>query len=168
MPSDNAVAEVPICDSLCPGGSFVYQIELRSEKPQGSGDDTALNTIALGCNNRSTGAFTGWVYGQQGIWGDWLAAVNCGSTSNPVIGANIQVEAPQAGGDDTAANAVKVQCKDGTIKTPPAATNWGTWSGMKFCPAGTAVCGLATRVEGLQGSGDDTSLNGLRLACCNF
>ena len=42
--------------------------------------------------------------------------------------------------------------------------DWGSWSGQ--CGAGEAVCGVATRVEGVQGDGDDTALNDLTLTCC--
>jgi len=33
---------------------------------------------------------------------------------------------------------------------------------------GKAACGLSTRVEPQQGSGDDTALTGAIMQCCNF
>jgi len=45
---------------------------------------------------------------------------------------------------------------------------WGGWKGMKTCPDNTYVCGLETRVEGKQGGGDDTAMNGIKMKCCKF
>ena len=45
---------------------------------------------------------------------------------------------------------------------------WGGWRGMKTCPDNTYVCGLETRVEGTQGGGDDTAMNGIKMKCCKF
>jgi hypothetical protein len=47
----------------------------------------------------------------------------------------------------------------------PAAGSWGTWYGPKFCPANQFAVGYRMRVEGNQGSGDDTSLNAVQLEC---
>jgi Vitelline membrane outer layer protein I (VOMI) len=45
---------------------------------------------------------------------------------------------------------------------------YGTWSPYAKCPTGSAVCGMQSRVEGRQGSGDDTAMNGVRLMCCTL
>jgi Vitelline membrane outer layer protein I (VOMI) len=158
------------CPTYCPAGSFAYSMRLKSEASQGSGDDTALNAISLGCYNKTTGAFTGWISDQVGPWGTWGAAMMCtGATvANPITGGALRSEAVQGSGDDTSANAASARCKDGTTIKPAAKTSWGTWSTTRVCPSGTAVCGLQTRVESSQGSGDDTALNGYQLMCCPF
>jgi hypothetical protein len=50
-------------------------------------------------------------------------------------------------------------------KFPSNATNWGGWTGWKFCPVGMYVEGANLKVEGRQGRGDDTSLNRVSLRC---
>ena len=168
-----------VCPSFCPADTFAYAIQLQSEPNQGGGggvrrsDDTALNGIALGCYNRFNGIFQGYITSTTGPWGFWLDVASCPGTHAPIVSAEMQVEASQGGGnsnDDTAANDVRAWCADGTFLDPLTYTGWGTWRGQVACPAGTAVCGMRTRVEGNQGGGnnDDTALNGASLICCRF
>jgi hypothetical protein len=158
------------CYQLCPAGSFAYGTYLRSEVSQGGGDDSALNAIQLDCYNKTTGAYTGFITSQIGPWGTWgaRAVTNPYVVGNPIIGGQMKVEGPQGLGDDTAANAVVLRALNGTNSTPPVNTSWGSWQPLRTCAAGQAVCGVNTRVEGSQGVGDDSSLNGIAFACCSF
>lgn len=45
---------------------------------------------------------------------------------------------------------------------------FGNWLPWMYCPQYTYVCGATVRIEPLQGSGDDTGMNGIRLACCSL
>merc|ERR1711892_276721 len=42
---------------------------------------------------------------------------------------------------------------------------WGDWGPKQFCQNGGYAIGFATKVEGRQGDGDDTAMNGLKLQC---
>jgi hypothetical protein len=57
---------------------------------------------------------------------------------------------------------------EGSVEVSAQEGMYGNWTGLKMCPAGTYVCGLNTRFEGDQKSGDDTALNGIRMQCCKF
>ena len=57
---------------------------------------------------------------------------------------------------------------EGSVEVSVQEGMYGAWGGLKMCPVGTYVCGLHTRFEGNQGSGDDTALNGIRMQCCKF
>ena len=80
----------------------------------------------------------------------------------------------QGSGDDTSANFVKFYCRDlgganneTLLVRPPGTGSWGTygeWS--ESCSNGTAICGLVTKIETVQGDGDDTSLNDVVFYCC--
>lgn len=158
------------CYSLCPAGSFAYAATLRSESSQGPDDDTALNAIQLDCYNRTTGAYSGFVTSGQSNWGSWRArgVTSPYDVSNPFVGGQMKVEAPVGADDDTAANNVNLVAKNGTWTTLAAATSFGSWQPVRSCAAGQAICGVSTRIEGSQGIFDDSALNGIAFACCNF
>ncbi|XP_066917196.1 coadhesin-like isoform X2 [Clytia hemisphaerica] len=44
---------------------------------------------------------------------------------------------------------------------------WGSWRSWEYCPKGTWVVRLQTRIESHQGDGDDTALNAISLRCNN-
>ena len=78
--------------------------------------------------------------------------------------------------DDTAANSMKVQCRElveGTngLNERKMGTGYGFWGTYgdwsNVCAETTAVCGIRTKVEGDRGpKRDDTGLNDLELYCC--
>jgi hypothetical protein len=159
----------PECFSWCPeaqGRSFAYSLWLRSEPSQGSNDDTGLNAVALDCYNQSDWAYRGYIESFVQFFGNWTAAAVC--DTHPIMGGEMKIESPQGGGDDTAANDLDALCANGQHLNPQTYTSWGTWRGFVGCPPGTAVCGMKTRVESKLGGGDDTALNGVQFACCNF
>ena len=63
-----------------------------------------------------------------------------------------------------------MQCKDfygsGTQTRTADGSPWGDWLATKFCPANSYVCGVNAQLESYQGSGDDSSLNGVEFFCC--
>merc|ERR1712110_374595 len=44
---------------------------------------------------------------------------------------------------------------------------WGSYGSWKYAKYGYYACGFKTRIEGDQGGGDDTGLNGVKLMTCN-
>ncbi|XP_031552354.1 vitelline membrane outer layer protein 1-like [Actinia tenebrosa] len=48
---------------------------------------------------------------------------------------------------------------------PYTYTSWGSWGHEDWCPRGTYGYGFSLKVETYQGSGDDTSLNAIKLLC---
>ena len=172
------------CDYV-PGYSitYAYIAYLQSEPAQGSSDDTALNAVKLGCAcwegancssslpHFTSGGFNPLFHwtntnptSSTSPWGTYGWATMC--NSGYATGAKMQIEPSQGSNDDTGANDVSLMDASGTFMTSQVNTHWGNWTSPVACPAGTAICGLRTRVEGRQGSGDDTALNGVQFACC--
>jgi pimeloyl-ACP methyl ester carboxylesterase len=148
----------------CPAGTFAVGYDMRVEGGQGSGDDTALNAVRLHCAGPN--ATYPSVVAHDGWYGSWHPSAVCSGTSY-LSGAALRLEGSQGSGDDTGANDVRFRCSNGTDIQAPGGMGYGSWGATNSCPAGTAVCGVQVRTEGLQGDGDDTAMNGMRLACCS-
>ena len=78
---------------------------------QGSGDDTAANSMMVQCRKFASGGLNerkmGTGYGFWGTYGDW--SETC-PRNTAVCGISTKIESPQGMGDDTALNDVKLFC----------------------------------------------------------
>lgn len=89
----------------CPTAEgFITGAELKIESRQGVGDDTSANAGRFWCND---GAALN--ADNDGPWGDWRGRVGC-EAGEAVCGIQIQYEAPQGVGDDTAMNGIRLHC----------------------------------------------------------
>ncbi|KXZ41380.1 hypothetical protein GPECTOR_509g477 [Gonium pectorale] len=144
-------------------GMPMNSFQLRIEASLDDGDDTALNGLSVGCLSGAGNT----VEDGSGFWGDWTKSASCGA-GGYFVGARIRIE-PQQGddGDDTAANSIAFTCSnDRGAEVKPHNGYFGDWSAWTYCPGETYICGLQVRQE--TPGGDDTGMNGLRIACCNF
>lgn len=163
------------CVHWCPAGSYAYSVQVRSEASLGGGDDTAMNGIAMDCYHKfpdinGNAVYTGTITSAVGPWGNWGTRPVCPWLSTPLVsGRAVNLEGSQGSGDDTALNKITATCSNGTLLQPSSATSWGVSVAPDDpCKPGTAICGIKTQLEGNQGSGDDTSLNGAVFYCCAF
>uniref|UniRef100_A0A672S719 Vitelline membrane outer layer protein 1 homolog n=1 Tax=Sinocyclocheilus grahami TaxID=75366 RepID=A0A672S719_SINGR len=86
----------------CPSG-FLTAFQLRVEKSQGDGDDTAANNIMFKCSGGPLlqGDGTRW-----GDWGRWSQTCE----GKGICGIKTRLEKPRGQGDDTALNDVRMFC----------------------------------------------------------
>ena len=144
----------------CPNNGYAVKFKQRVEEDRGGRDDSALNSICLVCNQgQEVCSSTGW-------WGSWATSSECKAG---FIQANFKIESMQGGGDDSAANELKLRCGDGSSnnwKTTSNAGKWGSWQGVKSCGYKKVICGISTRIERQRGGRDDSALNGVELYCC--
>ncbi|KAI2644468.1 hypothetical protein H4Q32_029604 [Labeo rohita] len=145
---------------MCPDGTYAAGFSLKVEA-DGTSDNTALNGIRLHCLSvfhRLSNSFHDEIPVQSGVgsWGQWTDVKWC--SSGFLRAFMMRVKPIKAGTDNTAVNNIVFQCNDGVVMKVDATDSgdWGKWS--KTCE-GKGICGLKTRVQGLQGSGDDTALN---------
>ncbi|XP_017538196.1 vitelline membrane outer layer protein 1-like [Pygocentrus nattereri] len=153
---------------MCPNGYYAAGFSLKVEHPV-DGDDTALNGISLHCVNTRAGKllFSDVVSVTSGVgsWGKWTARKWC--PSGMLMSFRLRVEGPQGDGDDTAANNIMFECSGDVRNLVGEGTSWGEWGGWsKYC-RGKGICGIQTKLEGSQGSGDDTALNDVKFFCCD-
>ncbi|XP_045182926.2 vitelline membrane outer layer protein 1-like [Mercenaria mercenaria] len=167
-------------EQFCPEGTFALGYNMKIEGNQFAGDDTALNAIRLICGDLSGHLKVGAdITSGTGPFGTWEKTETCNEPyhdANFLTAFALQVEAPQGSGDDTSANYVKFYCRDldghnaeTELVRAPGVGYWGSfgeWS--QSCDNSTAICGLATKVEPVQGGGDDTSLNDAVFYCCEL
>eukprot|EP00092_Neocalanus_flemingeri_P004401 GFUD01004734.1.p1 GENE.GFUD01004734.1~~GFUD01004734.1.p1 ORF type:complete len:1003 (-),score=126.99 GFUD01004734.1:84-3092(-) len=144
----------------CPHGYFVNSVNLQIEGTQGKGDDTALNTIQLRCNDGTS------ITSSTGPWGSWTGYTSC--NSGYMQGVQLRSESEQGKGDDTAVNGLRFACNDGHGWRTAGSGHWGSWGVGPVCPSGSAVYGIKTRVEGTQGKGDDSVLNDAIFYCAKI
>ena len=89
--------------TYCSNGGYVTGGAVRFESSQGSGDDTGGNDVRLRCTNGDIQAPGG------GAYGAWTGVTSC-PASTSVCGISVRVESSRGDGDDTALNAVKLEC----------------------------------------------------------
>ena len=68
------------------------------------------------------------------------------------------------GGDDTALNAIRLYCSDGTLLTSCEGV-WGKW--RSSVSSKNSIVGIQLRSEKWQRGGDDTAANGVRFKDCH-
>ena len=82
----------------------VTGFQMKIEKRQGDGDDTAANAIDLYCKHG------GYIVAYRNTeWGNWRSIVKC-PYSEAVMGIKTRVERVLGDGDDTALNGVRLIC----------------------------------------------------------
>ncbi len=151
---------------MCPAKTWAVGYRMRVESPVGDRDDTALNGVELDCQPLVRAAASPLLI-DAGLYGTWQGFSRC--QDGPMNGMNLRFESSQGGSDDAGATNLKGSCVSGeTIQAPGGLDQWGSFLGATYCPPGTAVCGAHVRTEGSQGGGDDTTLNGIELACCGY
>uniref|UniRef100_A0A672LB31 Vitelline membrane outer layer 1 homolog b n=1 Tax=Sinocyclocheilus grahami TaxID=75366 RepID=A0A672LB31_SINGR len=97
-------------------------------------------------------------------WGQWTEIKWCPCCFLTAF--QLRVESFQGIGDDTAANNIRFKCSGGSLLHGDG-TSWGEWGGWGPTCQGKAICGIKTRIEEPQGSGDNTALNDARMYCCD-
>ncbi|XP_076099033.1 vitelline membrane outer layer protein 1-like [Mytilus galloprovincialis] len=127
----------------CAEGHYAIGYNMKMEAPQGSSDDTELNSILLKCES-AVGQYGRYKPSGEGAWGGWVGETLCNKAGSQMFltSFTLQVETNQGRSDDTAANFVKFTCRD------------------------SAICGIQTKVESPQGSDDDCALNDVKFFCC--
>ena len=85
-------------DSNCSQGVFMTHFQLRVESNRGSGDDTAANSVAFTCGNRSRIESSGTT--PCGNWGAWQGSYK----RVAICGVRAKVESNRGESDDTALN----------------------------------------------------------------
>lgn len=159
-------------NDFCPLGSFVYGFRIKYEGYQGDGDDTAANGIQLSCRDQTTGTQTAIVSSTTERFGDWTAWQEC-PAGHYVFGFQNRIERRLGDEkDDTGMNGIKLNCRPyRSADSQPSKQlrfdgDFGDWAAESSCPGNQIVAGLASKVEGYGGGGnDDTSLNEVRLYC---
>jgi len=143
--------------SYCPGDNPIVGVQQKVEGNQGGGDDTAMNAVRFLCRGGT------WLTSTEGVWGGWSPVVQC-TGSGYMTAYQMLSESPQGGGDDTAANRIIIYCSNGAWLYPTGGMGWGSWK-YAACPSGMYARGFHSKVEGSQGGGDDTALNGINVYC---
>lgn len=110
----------------------------------------------------------------DGPFGGWQQLVFCNDGAF-AIGYRARIEGSQGGGtssgnDDTSLNSIQLLCRhNGTGETEWISSHdgiWGSWKTPAYCPgSGNYLRSGQLRVEGPQGSGDDTGANDVKFGC---
>jgi hypothetical protein len=106
-----------------------------------------------------------------GPWGTWGNSQYC-PAGEFAYGLRTRIEASQGGGDDTALNTIQLLCRPETSSATPETTIikskegfWGDWSSWAKCSPQQLLVSYELKVEGNQGSGDDTAANSIKMGC---
>ncbi|XP_043090323.1 vitelline membrane outer layer protein 1-like [Puntigrus tetrazona] len=156
---------------MCPTGTYAagFSLKVDSAPYAQTNDITALNGIRLHCIDnyrRSLNQYHEYstVRSEVGSWGRWTDIKWC--PSGFLRGFALLVEKPQNTGDNKAANNIAFVCSGGAVLIG-SGTNWGEYGAWSKTCEGKGICGIKTRIEEPQGSGDDTALNDVTMFCCS-
>ncbi len=181
-----STSEVPSYIDIAPGpwGDWLGEIDgptdylacgmaLRQEKFVGdNSDDTAANAIRIIYCSIFNWKTQKEVELNTGLWGDWKDKVMC-PEGFFINGAQANVQPNQQQEDDTGLNALRIRCKNPSMKQPTQTlaleySSLGDWGGWVEYPS-SYICGGQVRFEDYQGvEGDDSVLNGVRFKFCRF
>ena len=105
--------------------------QIRFEKSQGDGDDTAGNGLKLMSCSASNWYLQTEKVIYEGSWGDWKGWVMC-PIGYYIYGAKVRFEKSQGDGDDTALNGLRIWCRNPiTLDTRDDIEvydgQWGDW-----------------------------------------
>ena len=166
---------------FCPKNSYATGYALKYEKSNKGFDKTALNAINLLCtSNKDTNSTiltqiaSNWNTRKKReeyeTCGEWDSEFKKCASGKRLKQFALRVERPQGtGGDDTAANSLRMSCDNMKSDEYLEETNMdahGQWSEFKRCPSDMFICGMKVQVELPQGAGDDTALNNVNFFCC--
>jgi len=107
-----------------------------------------------------------------GVWGYWGGEEFC-PDGHYVFGIRLKVEPHSSGIDDTALNAIELECRrlhsTTTTKTIHSSVGpSGGWYGWEKCSSSDGpVVGFQVRFENPSHNNDDTALNEVRMECNN-
>uniref|UniRef100_A0A673GXS9 Vitelline membrane outer layer protein 1 homolog n=1 Tax=Sinocyclocheilus rhinocerous TaxID=307959 RepID=A0A673GXS9_9TELE len=156
---------------MCPSGMYAAGFSLKVDEPSyGFWDDNkGLTGIRLHCirpSRASLGLYEDYasVQSEVGGWGQWTEIKWCPCCFLTAF--QLRVESFQGIGDDTAVNNIRFKCSGGSLLHGDG-TSWGEWGRWGPTCQGKAICGIKTRIEEPQGSGDNTALNDVRMYCCD-
>ncbi len=153
-----------------PPGYLACGISLKIESDQGAEDDTSTNAVEIVLCKVGSWYDKKQLRLNEGDRGGWTSPIFCPKDSY-IYGANIQIDARQGDGDDTAVNGIEILCSDleGKDRTRyRQGERLGNWTNSDVFN-GTFVCGGRVRYEKDQGKGippDDSALTGLNLRMC--
>lgn len=148
-------------------GYYVCGAAIRSERSQGTGDDTAANGLRLTyCYVNDWDMQHSDVEIHPGRWGSWGAYKMC-PVDFYVDGAQVKFEKRSflGIGDDTALNGLRIHCRSNLNSASEWVTvhkgQWGTWRTPET-RSDKFVKYAKIRFQSPQGKGDDTAWNGLK------
>ncbi|KAM6910587.1 vitelline membrane outer layer protein 1 homolog [Xenentodon cancila] len=150
---------------MCPDNFFAVGFSLRVETNQYGDDDTALNGIRLICAKDENRSFLYTVESHTGYFGEWSHPQYC--PSGVLTSFQLRVE-PHQGlfGDDTAVNNIKFRCSSNPTLEAPS-MDWGEYGHWSQECSDGGICGIETKMEEYQYALDDSTLNDVRLYCCD-
>ncbi|XP_065556896.1 vitelline membrane outer layer protein 1 homolog isoform X2 [Artemia franciscana] len=140
-------------------------------------DDTAVNSICISCiseDNSSNLTFKCSGEGSRGIDAGYFPCPVVNSIQTYLTAFQLKVDPEDGDIDETAVNNIQFACRSNTLPDVEYViegngvqlhgASYGNWS--NFCPTGSFVCGIQTKVQIDQTILDDTALNDVLFECC--